>query len=517
MNTASKRMSSKRTPRDLVTACEKLKTLGDSFMKKVSLGVLRRWIDEKGFSLDAVQEMSNTGRWGNLFSELVLRVGDVGGVLNGYAQALPFIDSEDNLPEYRGEHLQNRRIDLALANSGLRSPEQFLGEGAATFFVSQSTIPNSLSRVPIAVVGYGAAGILITYALRQLGFNNITIYEKSKPLGIWSQNNVFGLSRNNPRQLQFFDRILRPAPGDGEEVRRFLDNLAYRSKKETVVKIVPGKLKHVLHFANGKKETFPIVINTIGLGKPKPLSDPSRMTTEATTAQAGSRWQKVIDRDEVEGKRIILVGLGNSTAEMLFQIHNLIDRGAAVDYRVLTHYPEECVYNPNTTVVVDGVARRLFRDVSLPNLVDFQGDLARSRSDYYRALHNGKILYGVNRWEVAGKEVYVFRKEHSEVEKIPFGKIMTLIGYGNSPEVMKSMGCTYDPVDKCPLFDYDGEFIVKHSPDPKKRILSGYYGFGSVLETPHNPNAIVIPGMLHRIGDVLFGVVMRSAEYQLAR
>ena len=62
---------------------------------------------------------------------------------------------------------------------------------------------------------------------------------------------------------------------------------------------------------------------------------------------------------------------------------------------------------------------------------------------------------------------------------------------------------------------YDGE-VQRSAFRPANRLHKGFFGFGSVLESPFNPNAIVIPGMIHRIGDLLFGIVMRAAEHVYA-
>src|SRR5262245_31326209 len=108
------------------------------------------------------------------------------------------------------------------------------------------------------------------------------------------------------------------------------------------------------------------------------------MITNATFREAGARWQHRLQFEDVVGKRLIFIGLGNSTAEMLRQMHDFLDGGVDTDYRVLTHYSVDAVFNPNAYVYADGKLFRVFRDVSRPNLVDFQGDLSISRHDYYR-------------------------------------------------------------------------------------------------------------------------------------
>lgn len=417
---------------------------------------------------------------------------------------------------YSGSYDENRRIDACIANSGNAIDEIRFGQGSATGYYVNSILPTEIEDVPIAIIGYGAAGILAARALREVGFTEIKVFEKSRDsLGIWGQENVSGLSRNNPSRLQFFEQELKPAPGGGDEVREFLEIAATFSYKiRKVVKVTPGKLNHQLTFENGETRRFPIVIIATGLGKPKQVSDPSKMVTDTGAAHAGHRWQLKLDPEKVRGKRIILNGLGNSTAEMLRQLHTLQDEGMQLDYQVITHYPEDAVYDPSRYVSKEGKLWRVFRDLSLPNLVDFQGDLQASRQDYFRALHSGRIISEVRRWEVnePGK-LELYRHGNELLQRLAYGKIMTLIGYRQPEEAYRALGCAYDTVNQCGIFDYDGEVVANPGEtDARKRLHKGCYGFGSILESPADPNAVVIPGMLYRLGDLVFGVIMRAAE-----
>jgi hypothetical protein len=496
-----------------ITAIEMVKTFGPTGAEFLDLSQLRSYMDAKGFDLKIIENLCHKNLFAPLFSQLVLRLNGEINSLNDYGQVLNIIKPA-NLTKYSGTDEQNARIDSALANSGISKGTKRHSEGAATLFQSDVRIPTSLRSVPIAIVGYGAAGILIDFALQQLGFNNITVYDKAEQLGIWSYEHVYGQSRNNPARLEFFGEVLEPAPGDGNEVRKFLKRLIRSDVvKARVEKITPGpQFKNKIHIQGKRAITYPIIINTIGLGKPKPVSNPDKMTT-TTPAKAGIRWQKKLTRDDVNHKTIVMIGLGNSTAEMLRQIHQLQDLRYAVDYRVLTHYPQEAVVQPNRYITNDEGTFRVFRDISKPNLVDYQGDLAHSRYDYFRALHNDKIIPDVKSWAVKRKGSIELRDSNGNLQEIPCDLLMTLIGYQQPEEVMTALGCSYNKKQGHAIFDYDGEIAAKPGLiDPEKRLHKGCFGFGSILETPLNPNAIVIPGMLHRIGDLAFGVVMRAAE-----
>lgn len=428
-----------------------------------------------------------------------------------------------NIAVYKGTPEQNYRIDRAISTNSNSSTE-FFGTGAAGQF-SLSGVPSvyitNTSSVQIAVVGQGAAGILVTRALRRLGYKVHTYEKRAAALGIWSLEDVYRGSRNNPRDLRFDGHTLFKAPGEGREVREFLNDsrlFAQTDHNLAVTRIKAGQLNHELTFSDGSTRSFPIVINAIGLGRPKDPNDPTRMTTSSTKkghGHVGLRWQTILDAQEIRRKRLVFVGLGNSTAEMLRQVHRLQSiLGVVVDYRVLTHYPSEAIYNPNSTVSERGRHYRVFRDLSIPNLVDYQGDLADSRFDYYKALMNRRIVYGARHWEVDGDTMYVYGQKKGGrsrvlIDKFKFDKVWTLIGYGHTRESVEKYDCVWDDKYGCIRYDFDGEM---HSRSVSHRLAKGYFGFGSILESPLNPNAVVIPGMIHRIGDLLFSVIQRARE-----
>lgn len=507
------------------TAVELLKTFGESDISMIPdiPGVLRRMFEDKGFNPLVALRLSKAKIFGKLVRQLVLRQeGANDGGLFDYAGLVMNKTAPAPMSPYKGSGEENAVIDRALANSGHRNSNGHIqGEGATSFFN-----PPNLSRIltesgrlnlddiPIAIIGHGAAGILASHALRLIGFRRIHVYEKRDSLGIWSQRNVYGGTKNNPRNLLFLRNELEAAPGPGIDIRRFLENLITSSPSPSnIASVRPGNLGHTIETSDGHTHIFPIVINAIGLGKPKPLSDPNRMITTASQTEAGPRWQQQLGTNEVRGKRFIFVGLGNSTAEMIHQLHTFMDDGVDVDYRIVTHYPEDAVWNPRSYVEQDGKMFRVFRDLSRLNLVDFQGDLPISLQDYQRALYGKKILYGVKRWELKGKKLGVFNKNGKPITEVDYTNMYSLTGYQHTEESITRFGCKYDPVGKCPLYDYDGEFVSNPGESGGDRLFKGYFGFGSILESPHNQNAIVLPGMFHRIGDLLFGVIMRAAEY----
>jgi hypothetical protein len=503
-------------------------------------GVIRRMVDDKGYNHRAVIKLAQEGQFGNLVQVMLTRTFDgtnpyygqqitqeLGLIINEFSKTIDDHQPAD-LPIYRSQINQITRIDKALGTRRQfpNSLKGFYGEGAATSFGFEDSLfslPKNILSTPIAIIGFGMAGITVAFALDRLGFKNITVFDRTEEgLGIWARENVYGRSRNNPKDIEFFDNTLNAAPGEGEEVKDFLETLIEDMDDISITQsniqgVTPGDLRHTLR-TQGLEQQYAIVINAIGLGAPVPLSDPDRMLTSANSSVAGPRWQVTLDRKKIEGKRLVLIGLGNSTAEMLRQIHDFQDNGVDVDYQVLTHYPKDAVFNPNDTVYLNEKPYRVFRDISKPNLVDFQGDLPDSRYDYYRALNSGRIQYGVRRWEMSDSKLVTFTSANKPIDQIECSQVYTLTGYKHSREVIERMGCRYDPSGRCAMYDYDGEMLRDPlALRPEDRLCKGYFGFGAMLDAPHNRNAIVLPGMIHRIGDLLFGIVMRATEFQLGR
>lgn len=508
-----------------LTAIALLKAHGSGVMPEdIGLeSILDRLIADKGYNRRVVMRLGREEIFGALADHLLMRnqaIEELRYVLDYLATRAPHLRQTDSrLPHYGAHGRENIAIDQILGAERSSDPANFVGQGAAAHVnMSGVSLPRIYRTTPIAIIGFGAAGIMARRGLQDLGFENITVFEQAPPNGIWAKPAVHEGSRNNPRPVDFEEAAtLDPAPGGGDEVVSFLDVVRERFEPERrqVTQVIPGDLEHVIVLKDGTQHSFPIVINAMGTGKPVPIDDPQRMTGPTARTIVAARWQDPdLKFEDVRGKRLIFIGLGNSTAEMIRQLHTFEDEGADLDYRILTHYPRDAVENPMDTVVHRGRKLRVFRDLNKPVLTSFQGDLPDARRDYYRALFRNRIVSDVTAWDVkdrafianAGRRT-AFEGEHD--------KLYVLTGYRNTKAAFASMGCGYDSVDHCTPHDYDGELV--HTPGAKgaDRIHRGYFGFGSVLDAPFDQNASVIPGMAFRLPDLGFGVVMRAGEYVL--
>ena len=508
---------------------------------------------EKGFSLEAAQVLNQNGNLAALLAQLVAKEDRWGKreldlIQSNLAPALQQALSTN--PTSTSYYNGSREHNQAIASAIVLSPEHgnelrsATGIGSARLFdlrgpLSPVFLPLKLRQVPIIIAGAGPAGLMTVRALTDLGFENITVIDPSGEYGgIWRKANVVEGSKNNPGEFGFGHTLLEAAPGRASTVAEFLDDIVFLTQdppiplKGKVIKIVPGDLEHKVivelrgdKFGCTQEFTAPIVINTMGLGKPKKVNDPSRMISD-TPKDAGVRWQEaLIDetgaandkaRRTLKNKTVVLIGLGNSTIEMLHQIQTLNDRGFNIDYQVMTHYPEESLSMPSLAIShKDKTFAPLFRDVKLGrNLVDLEADLAWAREAYDRALLEGRISSRVCRWGFYPEEhKFIFHtagdKEIYE-NRIRCDRLYTLIGYEQSIESKKAMGMSLDE-DGYPLYDYDGEF-QKEVPGER---YQGCYGLGAVLQNPWDENTLVMPGIMHRLPDMIFSIIMEAARYAL--
>jgi hypothetical protein len=489
--------------------------------------------DDKGYPREIMDTGGNGAltavSLGALVALFLLRSDNIKRDTLEFTPEKPYLHTP-SLETYYGTNEQNAFLNktLALAKPSGRASTRSIGHEADTFLPSPSgglapltgLPPAYYENVPIGVVGYGAAGLIVAKYLRELGFARVTIFEqRQENAGIWSEKSVYEGSRNNPRDLKLLRQEIPAAPGGGAEVLAVLRRLSEPNVvRQSIKQIVPGDLSHVITTDTGDIYEFPILINACGAGAPRPITDESKMIGPAKHVRAG-RWQNPsIKNDPQNGKMFIFVGLGNSTAEMVQVIQTLQDKDVDVDYRILTHYPADAVVNPYDTIDGNDREYRMFRDTSKPNLTSYQGDLEPSRIAYFRALIGGKIISDVKQWEVVkttgGKSRLGVRLHHLGMEDIcEFQELYVLIGYQHSAASLSAMGLQSS--SGWPLHDYDGEFKRERSfaPQPEQRLYKGYFGFGSILSSPTNKNAMVIPGMLFRASDLMFGVIVRSIEY----
>jgi hypothetical protein len=454
-------------------------------------------------------------------------------------------------PSYGGSIHENRIITEKLypSYSGSDNLRDLRRNGAQREFrtglveVSTAVPELGLEDVPIAIVGAGAAGTLAARAFMQAGFHDVTVLDKrGEAGGIWNQANVHDGSKNNPFDIRFDTtvaesvRSLADPNGSGRSIQNFIHSIATGGRgglyglgsgysepvtieKAIVAGIEPGDLGHVVHIKDGSKtedRTYPIVVYAPGIGQPLPLSHPEHMTTTATRKEAGIRWQQQLTPEklrELEGKRVVFIGAGNSTAEMAYQIqqHNA-KSGRQIDYRIITHYPLPMVQEPDEKFADLGT---IYRNTAKPELTKLAGDLPHIRRMYDAALRDGKIVGGIREWHVDNNKIVVQDRDGVSTS-IPMDAIYTLTGYGQDPKVLGEMGVTsIDDYAGTIAADYDGEIQRTPGAAGRTRLYAGYFALGPIMKNKYNPNAIVIPGIQGQLNNLLTSAIIRATEYAM--
>lgn len=449
---------------------------------------------------------------------------------------------------YYGTARENAAIDGSVAESFDTSGyREHIKHGSASSFSLQGfCLPAHrphLAHTPILVLGAGAAGTLITRTLVNAGYHHVHVLDDRGCYGgIWNQKNVRYGSRNNPIPLRYEQFRVEAAPGTGQEITSFLAALATPAHsyglnalpdihKAKVLQVLPGDLTHQVIFQekNGGEQHLeaPIVINTMGLGKPLAPSREEVMTTDVPAYAAGNRWQQVLTLEQVkklQGKTVIFIGLGNSTAEMLVQLQHYRQAGLDIRYKVLTHYSEEALQSPFYPEYGRGRRQRIYRDIERPILTKLAGDLVHIEQAFEQARDSRdpeqeEIIPSVTFWTLEsseGRKQMRIRCADESERVFACDELYTLIGYGHAKEELEALGLwVTDDYLGTIASDYDGEIQRLPGAPGRMRLYPGYFALGALLRTPHNPNALVIPGMLYRLADQFASIVFRSVEYAM--
>ena len=474
-----------------------------------------------------------------------------------------FLELEDGLfKPYQGTSQEHRKIIEAIVNSRALDPEseldylerQTAGYGTARIFekgivkamwgLLHYTKDKKFLKTPILILGAGPAGILTARTLVEIGFTNIQILDESgKFNGVWKMNSLSKGTINNPFNINFLGIRLAASTGQqgsGAKLISFLDQVVSGKKdlngermknyfmsempeliRAKIKNIKAGSLNHKITYLDDKSQQktikAPIVINALGLGKPTDLSDKDSPMKTSTPQLCGPRWQIQITETlakKLNTKHLILIGLGNSTIEMLMQIQEWNKKGFDIKYKVLTHYPDESVQNPDKYVEHKGKSYRVFRDLTKSNLVDVEGDIPAARDAYMNALVDNNIIPAVKEWSRNLEEQTILIKlQNGENLELPADQQLTLTGYKPTNKIYQEMNIHLDN-DNCPLYDYDGEVQRISAEDEKtSRTYKGYSIIGAIRANHNEPNALVIPGIMDSLPKLIFNTILRSIDF----
>ena len=179
--------------------------------------------------------------------------------------------------------------------------------------------------VRVIIIGAGMAGILAGIRLREYGYENFVIYEKSDRIGgTWRENTYPGLACDVPAHLYTYS--FEPNPewsqtfAPGPEIYAYFERVAKKYKMLEKIRFnegIPycefndGKWK--IRTSTGREDKADVVIAATGVLHHPRMADIPGMDTFAGARFHSARWDHSI---ELSGKRVGVVGTGSTAIQI---------------------------------------------------------------------------------------------------------------------------------------------------------------------------------------------------------
>lgn len=458
-----------------------------------------------------------------------------------HGEVLAALQKEGALPELLSglaieggaERLSPKILDTIISNSiaNAESLKQNEYPNASISWSSGRTpsfnfhVGQHSAKATMAVIGGGPAGILTARFREELGFEHTTIYSKDGKLGgIWLYKNVVRGGHNTFASANAFGTVLlgqgeRP----GEDLQNFLSGLVdglhttgVRAATVDDIEYDRRTGKYIIHShgSDGGSLSYDSVCIATGLDMPRSLDDGPIKTDAHKNSVKMIRWLGPISEKDYKlfhNTSPLLIGLGNSTLEMIIEFRKMSAAGIRVKPVILTHYSNKALQNPSYfSGKEDNLIRPLYR--TRGDLTRLSGDISEDSSLFYDAYKDGWIKGDIKSWNVTEEKgssysVTVTRTDGSSftIETVP--RIWALIGYQNDPDVMKRFGCkVIGPHGEIEFDRFTGRVGTTFEGSPGRM-----YGAGFAVASRDDPNHEVIPGMLRTIpATVTLGEVIAS-------
>lgn len=384
----------------------------------------------------------------------------------------------------------------------------------------------SLRDERIACIGAGAI-IMSSYLIgRGVSPENVTLIDgRGNFGGVWREEWAQTAGFNNPKPLQFADRRLSLGNRSGHNMAYYLQGIA--SDYLQSARLVRGRAVDLRRERRGDRSWVvsteqdgdfraDSVMLATGRPHPRPINGEYIRSNLDTVAPQVSEEElrlerhqrKLTDEELGSGRPLILVGLGNSTAAMLTQIHEYeVEAGDSVNYCVVTHYPREAIEQPS---LEHDDQRSIFRKPAEGYLTGYSGDLPSERNAYFRAVWDGAIQPEVT-------DLYYDPLEHKLVcsgtegiQTFTEPHVFGLVGYDRDLTLFRQMGALSRGLwrgdKKLPDIRRADGAVYTH----RDGYLSNVYAVGAVAADKSNPNAAVIPGIQAQAPKTSLTIALRA-------
>ena len=185
----------------------------------------------------------------------------------------------------------------------------------------------------IVIIGAGMAGILSAIKLREAGYNNFIIYEKSNALGgTWRANTYPGLACDVPAHLYTYS--FEPNPSwshvfaPGPEIRTYFENVAKKygvmdsvrfGEEISSCEFIDGRWQ--IRTKTGKTDQADVVIAASGVLHHPNLPDIPGLATFRGACFHSADWDHSVALD---GKRVGVIGTGSTSIQITSALVNRV-------------------------------------------------------------------------------------------------------------------------------------------------------------------------------------------------
>ena len=200
-----------------------------------------------------------------------------------------------------------------------------------------TTSGSNLNDVRVIIIGAGMAGILTAIRLREFGYDNFVIYEKSDRVGgTWRENTYPGLACDVPAHLYTYS--FEPNPdwsrtfAGGAEIFKYFEGVANKYKVMDSIRFNEG-VPHCkfengqwkIRTSTGREDEADVVIAATGVLHHPRTADIPGLDSFAGACFHSARWDHTV---ELTGKRVGVVGTGSTAIQITTA---LVDKVAHFD------------------------------------------------------------------------------------------------------------------------------------------------------------------------------------------